>query len=96
MTKADLVQEIAHRIGVEVPPMSTGSTEPRQIFDLVVVELGLPIESEQLTKPDLAHEICRIAEVEWDEALCESAGGTVTKVGLQRVLTSVELLLGTG
>lgn len=94
LTKSDLVRRIAERIGCEPPPMSTGSTEPRRIFELVVSELGLPIEPGNLTKPELAEAICRTADVDWDERTCESSGGTVTKIGLERVATSINRLLG--
>lgn len=93
-TKRELVAEIAERLGVPAPPISTGATEPRRIFELVVEELGLAIELDSHTKPDLAHEICRSAEVEWSVIRCESSGGTVTKEGLLRVLEAVNRLTG--
>jgi len=35
LSKAELVAEIADVLGVESPRMSTGSTEPKEIFTLV-------------------------------------------------------------
>jgi len=86
------VQQIAARLGVEAPPMSSGSTEPKRIFELVVEELGLELDSRTLTKPDLAHAIADIAYVPWSVVECESSGGTVTTEGLQRVLKAVDTL----
>lgn len=74
--------------------MSSGSTEPRRIFELVVTELGLAIEIDALTKPQLARAICEAADVHWSIVSCESSGGTVTKDGLERVLRAVESLTG--
>jgi hypothetical protein len=95
-TKADLVRRIADRLGVECPPMSSGSTEPKRIFELVVSELGLPLDSHSLTKPDLARGIVEAAGLSWNIATCESTGGTVTKPGVDLVWRSVQVLLGDG
>ena len=86
-TKADLVWSIAFRLGVEAPKMSTGSTEPREIFDIVNDVLGLEIEG-QNTKPEMARRIVEAAGLPWN-AHFESRGGTVTKDGLQAVLDAV-------
>jgi hypothetical protein len=87
-TKADIVWDIAVKLGVEAPKMSTGSTEPREIFDLVNETLGLGIDG-SLTKPDMARKIVEAAGTPWN-AHYESSGGTVTKVGLLAVLEAVE------
>jgi hypothetical protein len=87
-TKADIVWNIAIKLGVEAPKMSTGSTEPREIFEIVNSSLGLGID-ERLTKPDMARQIVEAAGMTWN-AHCESRGGTVTKVGLEAVLEAVE------
>ena len=52
-TKADLVWQIATALHVEVPRMSTGSTEPRAIFDLINEGCGLGIAADDKTKPDI-------------------------------------------
>ncbi len=91
-----MVERIADRLGVDTPPMSSGSTEPKRIFELIVEELGLAIEPDELTKPDLAHEIVKAADLQWSVVTCESSGGTVTKVGLDLVWQSVEILMGDG
>lgn len=89
-----MVERIADRLGVDTPPMSSGSTEPKRIFELIVEELGLAIGTAELTKPDLAHEIVKAADLQWSVVTCESSGGTVTKVGLDLVWQSVEILMG--
>ena len=78
---------IAVELGVEAPKMSTGSTEPREIFDLVNDVLGLGIHAE-LTKPEIARRIVESSGSSWN-ADYESSGGTVTKRGLQAVLDAV-------
>ncbi len=87
-TKADIVWSIAISLGVEPPKMSTGSTEPREIFEIVNDALGLGIDA-RLTKPDIARQIVEAAGMTWN-AHYESSGGTVTKVGLEAVLLAVE------
>ena len=93
-TKKEIVKEIADRLGVPAPPMSSGSTEPRRIFEIVVEELGLAIEMDDYTKPDLAHAVCDAADLEWSVVTCESTGGTVTRTGLRLVLEAVDTLMG--
>ena len=91
-----IVEQIAERLGVEPPPMSSGSTEPKRIFELIVEELSLPIAADQFTKPDLAHEIVKRAELHWSPVTCESSGGTVTRMGLDMVWQAVQVLIGDG
>lgn len=86
-TKADIVWDIAFKFGVEAPKMSTGSTEPRAIFEIVNDSLGLGIDSRR-TKPDMARQIVEAAGMTWN-AHYESRGGTVTKSGLEAVLVAV-------
>lgn len=90
--KADLVASIAAELGVEMPRMSTGSTEPKEIFLLAndVLGLGLPA---RLTKPALARAVVESSGEVWT-ATCESRGGTVTAEGLERVLVAVRFFLG--
>lgn len=88
-SKADLVSEIARLIGVGPPPMSTGSTEPRQIFVLANDRLGLGIDP-GLGKPDLARSIVEASGERWHPDY-ESRGATVTKSGLVAVLHAVQL-----
>lgn len=91
-TKADFVWTIATRLGVEPPKMSTGSTEPREIFDLVNEQLGLGIDP-RLTKPEMARHIVESSGSSW-HADYESRGGTVTKAGLRAVLNAVQHYVG--
>jgi hypothetical protein len=89
--KVDIVIEIAHRIGVAPPRMSTGSTEPRAIFVLVNERLGLGVDP-SLGKPELARAIVESSGAAWHPDF-ESRGATVTKPGLLAVLRSVEFFL---
>jgi hypothetical protein len=89
--KVDIVVEIAHRIGVDPPRMSTGSTEPRAIFELVNDRLGLGADP-GLGKPELARAIVESSGAAWHPDF-ESRGATVTKRGLLAVLTAVEFFL---
>jgi hypothetical protein len=89
--KVDIVVEIAHRIHVEPPRMSTGSTEPRAIFVLVNEQLGLGADA-RLGKPELARAIVESSGAAWHPDF-ESRGATVTKRGLLAVLTAVEFFL---
>jgi hypothetical protein len=90
--KAQLVDTIAAELGVETPRMSTGSTEPKEIFLLVNDVLGLGLSS-RLTKPELARAIVEASGEVWT-ATCESRGGTVTAEGIHKVLQAVRFFAG--
>ena len=90
--KGELVRDIAQRLGVPAPPMSTGSTEPKAILVVANEVLGLG-HSSRLSKPRLAAAICASAGIDWDYG-CESTGGTITAEGLIRVHRAVALLTG--
>ncbi len=94
MTKEEIKNRIAELLLLEPaenPPMSTGSTEPRRIFELIDEKFELSIDPDnRLTKPQLAEAIVNKSGHEW-HAGCESRGGTVTKIGLLKVLTAVYL-----
>jgi hypothetical protein len=90
-SKENLVQAIASRLGADSPHMSTGSTEPKEIFLLVNEGLGLGLSS-SLTKPEMAKAIVELAGMTWT-ATAESRGGTVTAEGLNQVLQAVEFFL---
>jgi hypothetical protein len=92
LSKAELVAEIADALGVESPGMSTGSTEPKQIFSLVNESLGLGL-SEGATKPEMARGIVQAAGQGWGASF-ESRGGTVTAEGLMAVREAVRFFLG--
>ena len=87
-SKMEIVDELARRIGVEAPPMSTGSTEPRAIFVLVNDRLGLGL-SGRLDKPSLAKGIVEASGRPWLPTY-ESRGSTVTKEGLLAVMHAVK------
>ena len=89
--KKDIVAEIAQLLGVPAPPMSTGSTEPKEIFILVSRELGLGLDT-TLSKPQLARAIVEADGLAWG-AKDESRGGTVTTDGLDKVAKVVRRLL---
>lgn len=87
-TKAAIVDEIARLLGVNAPPMSTGSTEPRQIFVLTNDCLGLGLDP-GLGKPEMARGIVEASGEAWHPDY-ESRGATVTKGGLVAVLHAVQ------
>ena len=91
--KAELVAELASLIGLpETPKMSTGSTEPKEIFIAVNEALGLGFETDSLTKPEIARRIVTSAGMAWGPH-CESRGGTVTRDGIRQVVEAVEFFL---
>ena len=92
--KSDSVAAIAKELGTATPRMSTGSTEPKEIFLLVNDILGLRL-SEDLTKPELARAIVEASGTNWT-ATCESRGGTVTAEGVALVLGAVQFFLSDG
>lgn len=92
LQKADVVREIAEALGVEPPPMSTGSTEPKAIFLLVNDALGLGISAKK-TKPEHARSIVEASGEVWG-ASHESRGGTVTLEGLLAVRRAVRFFSG--
>ncbi|WP_251149777.1 hypothetical protein [Cellulosimicrobium sp. Marseille-Q4280] len=92
MKKEEIVRDIALAIGVDAPTMSSGSTEPRRIFELVDERLGLGLEAR--TKHDLARAIVEIAGGTWSSSYT-SRGSTVTREGLAAVLTAVQRLTAT-
>lgn len=89
-TKEDVVREIADRLGIVPPPMSTGSTEPKEIFLATNKMLGLGLDPAR-TKPELARDIVESDGLVWGPE-CESRGGTVTMTGLERVADVVRRL----
>lgn len=88
--KHDLVHDIADRLRVDPPPMSTGSTEPKAILLAANEILGLGHDP-RLSKPKLAAAICESAGLEWDYG-CESTGSTITAEGLLRVRRAIAIL----
>jgi hypothetical protein len=87
ISKEDLIQEISAMLGIPSPKVSTGSTEPKELFLLINEFLGLAIP-ENTQKPDMAQQIVELSGGIWS-ADCESAGGTVTHLGLERVRDAV-------
>ena len=90
--KQDVVGEIAAVLGREAPKMSSGSTEPREVFDIVNEELALGF-SPRLTKPQIAQAIVESTGEVWAPDF-ESRGGTVTLRGLQAVREAVRFYIG--
>lgn len=89
--KADIVAEIAGVLRAPVPAMSTGSTEPRAIFELVNEQLSLGIDP-RLGKPQLARAIVEASGGTWHPDF-ESRGATVTLAGLRAVRDAVRFFL---
>lgn len=94
-TKSEIVVEICHLIGLAKPlPMSTGSTEPRQLFASIDDVLGLGASKRGgATKPKLAAAIVESAGLVWLPHY-ESRGSTVTREGLLAVLDAVKFFCG--
>lgn len=88
VVKKDYVDAIARLIGVPAPAMSTGSTEPKKIFELINKQCGLGLDP-RLDKQALAREIVEAAGLRWTPP-CESRGATITKAGLAQVLLAVQ------
>lgn len=86
--KIDYVFAIAALIDIDAPHMSTGSTEPRELFAAVNDQLGLGLPAHQ-TKPELARGIVEASGSAWLPSY-ESTGSTVTLDGLKAVLAAVE------
>ena len=86
-SKEDLIVEIS--VLLEIPPMkvSTGSTEPKELFIAISDVLGLRV-STKWTKPEMAQQIVELSGGVWTTD-CESSGGTVTHLGLERVRDAV-------
>jgi len=91
-TKQDVARDITSYLGVQELHFSTGSTEPRELFDLAASILGLG-DVASLTKPQAAQKIVEASGQPWFPQY-ESAGGTVTKSGLEAVLKSVLFFCG--
>ncbi len=91
MSKIQIANEITDLLRVDKVHFSTGSTEPKELFLLIVEALGLGIEP-SLQKPVMARRIVESAGLAWlpDH---ESTGGTVTLKGLEMVKSSVEYYL---
>lgn len=89
--KVEIVTEIARLIGVPPPHMSTGSTEPREIFVLVNSHLGLGIDP-RTDKPGMARGIVEASGGRWAPDF-ESRGATVTRAGLVAVLEAVQFFV---
>jgi hypothetical protein len=87
ISKEELISEISAMLGVPSPKVSTGSTEPKEVFLLINDLLGLAIPS-NTQKPDMAQQIVELSGGSWTHD-CESAGGTVTHLGLERVRDAV-------
>lgn len=90
-TKQHVIESISKLIGVDAPEMSTGSTEPKKIFELINTQLGLGIEPDR-AKPEFAREIVERAGLVWSPD-CESRGSTVTLEGLILVLDAVRFFV---
>jgi hypothetical protein len=91
LLKSDIVAEVADVLGVAPPKMSTGSTEPKELFILINDALGLGIPT-RTTKPEMARAIVEASGERWG-ASCESRGGTVTAEGLVAVREAVKFFL---
>lgn len=94
--KKDIARQITDVLGVPPARFSTGSSEPKNLFAMIVDVLRLRIDSDH-RKEGLAAAICSLAGVPWGPE-CDSrntasgGGGTVTTTGLLRVLEATRIL----
>ena len=86
-SKEELIKEISDLLGVPPFKVSTGSTEPKDLFIVISDLLGLAI-STKLQKPEMARQIVELSGGNWGSD-CESTGGTITHLGLERVRDAV-------
>lgn len=87
MTKAEFNDAISLLLGIQPPPMSTGSTESKMLFVRMNEVLGLGLDS-RMSKQRLARAICEVAGEAWSP-MCESRGGTITTEGLSTVYNAL-------
>ncbi len=92
-TKQDVIDQIASLLGTPRRLVSTGSSEPKQIFVDIIDKLELGLDS-SASKPELGQRIAHALGEQWDERCdsraTESGGGsTVTLIGLQRLRDGV-------
>lgn len=97
-TKQEVMNEISDCLGMSRYSVSVGSTEPRAFLDAVATAIGL-ISEDYSTKQILAEGLARFLGEAWDST-CDSrehpqaGGGTVTLVGLQRILRGLQRFMG--
>lgn len=91
MQKKMIVSEISRLVDVEPPNMSSGSTEPRRLFELIDESLALGLTAH--TKQAMAREIVELSGGIWLSAY-ESSGATITRGGLLAVLSAVQVITG--
>lgn len=97
-TKQQIIDEIYGHLARPSPTVSRGSTEPKQVFLDVIRVCRLNIAT-RLSKPELGEAITAAAGLPWTQD-CDSrhapsgGGSTVTAIGLERVLQSTQVLLG--
>ncbi len=90
LKKQDVLDEVTSWLGLAQVKVSSGSTEPRLFFELVVELLGLETGPAK-DKPGLARCIVEAAGFSWLPKY-ESRGSTVTLNGLIAVRDAVMLL----
>lgn len=86
-SKEELIADISELLGIVPLKVSTGSTEPKELFVAISDLLGLAIPC-NATKPEMARQIVEFSGGDWTSS-CESRGGTVTRAGLLRVRDAV-------
>lgn len=91
ISKQEIMDEISQLTGIPKFYVSSGSTEPREFFISLATQLGIMEFMNSASKPELAKSICQALGGDWTEE-CESRGSTVTKVGLQKILDSLQFL----
>lgn len=90
-SKQQVMDEISRRVGIRHYFCSTGSTEPKEFFVDLAVQLGLQDLIVGKTKPEIAEIICLSLGQPWHLDY-DSTGSTVTKQGLMAILRGLDFL----
>jgi hypothetical protein len=90
-TKQEIIDEICAHLGIPSFHISTGSTEPKELFEAIIDQLGLTAIGKGLDKQGLGKLIVEADGELWLPEY-DSTGGTVTKEGLLAIKLAVSHL----
>lgn len=91
-TKQQLIDAVCDQLSINRFSVSTGSTEPRAFLLAVIEQLGLQLLTSGLDKPGLGRLIVEAGGRPWLPSY-DSRGSTVTKLGLEAILETVQRLV---
>ena len=92
ITKQEIIDEISQHLGIPSYPVSTGSTEPKEVLIAVADQLGITGLSKGMDKPELGKLLVEASGNLWLPEF-DSTGGTITKEGLVAIKQSVFALI---